>query len=69
MLPQAYFSGPAKVKIAYFMSPFVNFLELILCPFVTPITFVLDRLLGHHEDKIVLNKENLKNLLFLHNKK
>ena len=51
------------------MAPFTKFLELILCPFVRPITWFLDNIIGHHEDKLVLTQENLKALLLLHNKK
>jgi len=32
-----------------------------------PIVYVLDNWLGHHEEKLLLNKENLKAILYLHN--
>lgn len=51
------------------MSGFVRFLQMIFGIFVRPIAWFLDNWLGHHEDKIVLNKSNLKTLLQLHKSK
>jgi metal transporter CNNM len=68
VIPQAYCTGPHKVTIGYYMSPFLRFLQCILYPFVKPIVYILDNWLGHHEGKITLTRENLKNILLLHNK-
>ncbi len=67
VIPQAYCTGPMKVSIGYYFTGFVNILQLVLCPFVRPITYVLDNWLGHSEEKIELTRENLKNILYLHN--
>ena len=69
VIPQAYCTGPKQLSIAYYMSPFVRGLELLFFIFVKPIAWLLDNWLGHHEDKILLNKDNLKTLLQLHNSK
>jgi len=44
-------------------------MEFILYIFVSPITYVLDNWLGHHDDKIVLTPENLRSILLLHDNK
>jgi len=69
VIPQAYCTGAHKVKIGYYFSPFVKFLELVLYIFVRPITYVLDNWLGHHDDKIILTPENLRSILLLHDSK
>ena len=69
VIPQAYCTGPQKVSIGYYFSPFIRFLQFILYIFVRPITYVLDNWLGHHDDKIVLTPENLRSILYLHNNK
>ena len=69
VIPQAYCTGAHKVKIGYYFSPFVRFLELVLYIFVRPITYVLDNWLGHHDDKIILTPENLRSILLLHDSK
>jgi metal transporter CNNM len=48
VIPQAYCTGPHQIPIAYFMSGFVKFLQLILGIFVRPIAWALDNWLGHH---------------------
>lgn len=63
VIPQAYCTGPNQIPIAYAMAPFVKFLEFIFAIFVKPIAWFLDTWLGHHEDKVVLTKENIKTLL------
>lgn len=68
VIPQAYCTGSNKVKIGYYLSPFVRFLECILYPFVKPIVYLLDNAVGHEEEKIKLTRENIKTILFMHNK-
>ena len=69
VIPQAYCTGSRQIPIAYYMSPFVRALQLLFYVFVRPIAWFLDNWLGHHEDKILLNKNNLKTLLQLHKSK
>ena len=69
VIPQAYCTGSHKIAIGYFFSPFIRLMEFVLYPFVSPITYVLDNWLGHHDDKIVLTPENLRSILLLHDSK
>lgn len=69
VIPQAYCTGEHKVSIGYHMAPFVRGLECVLYPFVKPIVFVLDKLIEHDEKQIVLDREKMKTVLLLHNKK
>jgi metal transporter CNNM len=69
VIPQAYCTGSHQIPIAYYMSSFVKLLEFVFAIFVRPIAWLLDTWLGHHEDKIVLDKSNLKTLLQLHKSK
>jgi metal transporter CNNM len=69
VIPQAYCTGSHQIPIAYYMSSFVKLLQFIFGIFVRPIAWFLDNWLGHHEDKIILDKSNLKTLLQLHKSK
>jgi metal transporter CNNM len=69
VIPQAYCTGSKQIPIAYYMSGFVKVLQFLFYVFVKPIAWFLDNWLGHHEDKIHLNKNNLKTLLQLHKSK
>ena len=69
VIPQAYCTGANQIPIAYTMSSFVKFLEFIFAIFVKPIAWFLDTWLGHHDDKVILTKENIRTLLELHNSK
>lgn len=67
VLPQAFCTGHHKVTIGYYASGFIKGLEFVLYIFVKPIVYVLDNWLGHHEEKLTLNQENIKAILYLHN--
>lgn len=56
VIPQAYCTGHHKVAIGYRCSGFIKILECLFYIFVIPIVYVLDNCIGHHDDKLVLNK-------------
>lgn len=49
VIPMSICTGPAQIKIAEFMCPFVKFLMYITAPASYPIAMFLDKLLGVHE--------------------
>ena len=67
VLPQSYCTGHNKVKIGYYFSGFVKALECLLYIFVRPIVYILDNWIGHHDEKVSLNPDNMKAILYLHN--
>jgi metal transporter CNNM len=65
IIPQALCIGPQQLKIASFVSPYVNFL-MIACGIITyPISRILDWLLGEHH-AIRYTNNDLKALIELH---
>jgi metal transporter CNNM len=56
VLPQSFCTGQHKVVIGYYFSGFVKTLEFLLYIFVKPIVYILDNWIGHHDDKVSLNK-------------
>eukprot|EP00520_Triparma_pacifica_P007068 CAMPEP_0118652254 /NCGR_PEP_ID=MMETSP0785-20121206/11219_1 /TAXON_ID=91992 /ORGANISM="Bolidomonas pacifica, Strain CCMP 1866" /LENGTH=464 /DNA_ID=CAMNT_0006544757 /DNA_START=151 /DNA_END=1542 /DNA_ORIENTATION=+ len=62
IFPSAIFTGPNQLRYAYYLSPVVKFLMLILRPITYPIAKGLDYALGHeHEDP--LNRKELTALV------
>jgi metal transporter CNNM len=65
VIPQAYCTGPAQIKIAKTLAPVIKFLMFIFYPICYPISVGLDNLLGlHHKTRFV--KKDLKALIELH---
>lgn len=66
ILPQAIFTGPDQLKIAYKLVPVVQFFTFLLFPITYPIAKLLDRLFGHSQSAKRLHNKDLKAFVALH---